>query len=690
MPVACETPIEYVRLMSGDESLLALGDQEFEAIVAEAYRLRRTGDVLSLATSALAHSTLVEPCFLVGEPVTTDVRGRAMQSLLQWAAERLQPGGSHSWTATHWRSYNILMSLFIHGKRVSELAELMAISEQTLYQLRGQAIAGAARVLREELRHPADAAGRRVASLANRYARHSPDEQKLLRLVAVFEHQIPASLLYTLGEEAGVADVQACVRGLVSANLLVSTDQGTDFLARPDMRQYLLSLLLPEERRRWHYAAGEHYRAQDMFLDAAGHFRLAGAHESAAQAIIDHWRDILDNLQIEELRDCLREFRQKDVSPLAWARLKIIAGEVAEALDDVDTALAEYQQALGATDPHTKALAYYRRAKVLELKDIDESLAHYGYGIQFLTERSPRDPLLTRMYIDMAWIFIQERQDFAKAEANLNYAERHCDSADRETWADLHNAWGELFYRRGDLGAAIEHHWQGWLAAKEINNAERQMRAAHNLGQIYVELGKYDQGLDYLQEGKQLAVKAGNRKLEAVCERSIGVCRFWLRDYAGAIECYRRARDIFVEMKNDNWLAHTCCDLAEAHAELGDVAESRRYHAEGRRIAESLGGERLLGEFDALARKYPALSEQAGQLSERQLKALEFARASGAVTNRDYQRITGMSQKQTVRDLTDLVHRGLLVRVGNGRATRYIVSPGHALPQDVRPESAGG
>ena len=659
--------------MSGESSLLASDDRDFEALVAEAYRLYRNGDILSLSTSALAHSPLVEPCFLTGEPVTTDVRGRAMQSLLQWAAEKLQPGGSHSWTATNWRSYNILTSLFVQGKRVSELAELMGISEQTLYQLRPQAVAASARVLREELQHPADAAGRRAAFLANRYARHTINEQKVLRLVAVFEHQMPAGLLYSLAQDGGVTDVQACVRNLVAANLLVSSDQGTDFLARPEMRRYLLSLLLPEERRRWNFAAGEHYRAQGVFLDAARHFRLAGAHDSSAEVLIDHWRDILDDLQVEELRDCLREFRAMEVSGQAWARLKIIAGEVAEALDDVDTALAEYQQALGATDIHTKALAYYRRAKALELKDIDESLAHYGYGIKLLSERSPHDVLLSRMHIDMASIFIQERQDLAKAEANLVRAQQAVDSADRESWADLHNAWGELCYRKGDLDGAVEHHWQGWLAAKELNNAERQMRAAHNLGQLYVELGKYDQGLDYLQEGKQLAIKAGNRKLEAVCEKSIGACCYWLGRYGEAIEYYRRAHDIFVEMKNQNWLAHTCCDLAETYAEMGDVVESRRYHAEGRRIAESLGGERLLGEFDALARKYPALGSLAEQLAERQIQALEHVRTSGGVTNREYQRLTGMSQKQAVRDLSDLVERGLLARVGSGRSTRYVL-----------------
>jgi hypothetical protein len=78
----------------------------------------------------------------------------------------------------------------------------------------------------------------------------------------------------------------------------------------------------------------------------------------------------------------------------------------------------------------------------------------------------------------------------AAGEANLRQAEQAVPRDDRETWADLQNAWGGLCYRKGDLAAAVDHHWQGWLAAKKINHVEQQMKAAHNLGQLYVELGR--------------------------------------------------------------------------------------------------------------------------------------------------------------------------------------------------------
>jgi hypothetical protein len=659
--------------MSSDPLLLQLPEQEFDALTGEAFRLYRNGDVLSLATGQFANSTLVDACFLTGEPITPDARGRAVQAILQWAAQKLHPGGAHNWTAHSWRAYNVLTSLFIQGRRVSELAELMGISEQTLYQLRPQAIGAAARILRGELANPADARGRRDCAFAARYARLSAHEQRVLRIAAIFAHPMPANLLYQMAQEAQTQNIQDCIRSLVTANLLVTNGSMTEVLAQPDMRQYLLSLSNPDERRAWNYTAGEHYRQQNHPLDAARHYRLAGAYESAAKLLVAQWHEIVDDLQIEELRACMNEFRPNEVGEATWAQLKIVAGEIAESLDDVDSALAEYQQALGATDTHTKSLAYYRRAKALELKDIDESLAHYGYGIRLLGAANPRDPLLPKMYIDLAWIFIQERQDLAKAEANLRQAQDAIAVTDRAAWADLHNAWGELCYRRGDVEEATEHHWQGWLAAKEINHVERQMKAAHNLGQLYVETGKLDKGLIYLQEGKRLASMAGNRKMEGACNKSIGGCYFWLKQYPNAVLYYRLAYDIFVEMKNQNWLASACYDLAEVHAETGNGAEGRRYFAEGLQTAQLMGGERLVKEFEELGRKYPLLGGAGLQLRERQVQILEYARERGSVTNREYQKLAGVSQKQAARDLTELVDKKLLNRVGSGRSVRYVL-----------------
>jgi hypothetical protein len=139
-----------------DTILLAEPLEAWRNQVVEALKLSRDGDLLALSTLALAHTSLIEDCFLAGEPVTADARGRALHSLLRWAVDKLRPGGQHSWTLPAWRAYNILASFYLQGMRASALAEALAIAEQTLYQWRPQAIAALAHLLREEVETPRD------------------------------------------------------------------------------------------------------------------------------------------------------------------------------------------------------------------------------------------------------------------------------------------------------------------------------------------------------------------------------------------------------------------------------------------------------------------------------------------------------------------------------------------------------
>jgi len=59
----------------------------------------------------------------------------------------------------------------------------------------------------------------------------------------------------------------------------------------------------------------------------------------------------------------------------------------------------------------------------------------------------------------------------------------------------------------------------------------------------------------------------------------------------------------------------------------------------------------------------------------RQLRALDLIHAQGYITNRDYARLNELSERQALRELTEMVDRGLLVRVGKGRASQYIFPP---------------
>ncbi|MFN8441453.1 MAG: tetratricopeptide repeat protein [Caldilineaceae bacterium] len=671
--------------MMNDMILLAQPTALFEEQVVVALKSLREGDLLALAASPLAQSSLVESYFLSGEPITADTRGRIVRSLLRWAIERLRPEGEQSWIKPAWRNYCILHYFYLEGMRASALAEAMAIAEQTLYQVRPLAINALSNLLRSELQQPSDEMGRRAMVYRDRYARQSSEQQQLLRIAAVFPGAVPSRLLHGLANRLGILDPLPALQQLALNHLMSRDEVGGEQVVHPQLRNFLLTLLSPEERHLAHRAAAEHYTAQHNFLEAAQQWRAGDQAERAAQLLIEHQRDIIDNLQLEELAELLSRFRPSDLSAATWARLKILAGEIAEFTENFSVALAEYQQALGSPDLHTKALAYYRRAKAFEHTNIDESLAHYARCIQLLEKAAPsalaeldRVTLLGNVYIDRAWLQMQVRPDLQRAENDLLCARALLEATpqlhDRPIWGNLHNALGEFYHRTGKPELAVDHTWQAWLAANEARDLERMSKTAHNLGLVYMDdLQQYDRALEYLRKSEELAQQTGNRPMEGLSAMSIGACHYWRRDLAAAIEQYELAATIFRESGNRTLLARTLYGLAEAHAELGNRNAARQYHQEGTALALTLGDQGALRDYESLAQLHQSLFAETVELSDRQQKALAHVQEYGQITNREYQELTGVAQKQTVRDLNELVEAKLLQRKGSGRATRYVL-----------------
>ena len=61
-------------------------------------------------------------------------------------------------------------------------------------------------------------------------------------------------------------------------------------------------------------------------------------------------------------------------------------------------------------------------------------------------------------------------------------------------------------------------------------------------------------------------------------------------------------------------------------------------------------------------------------MNERQTKALQFVRDSGSISNREYRGICPYVSPETLRlDLSDLVERGFLLKIGSKRGTHYIL-----------------
>jgi len=98
-------------------------------------------------------------------------------------------------------------------------------------------------------------------------------------------------------------------------------------------------------------------------------------------------------------------------------------------------------------------------------------------------------------------------------------------------------------------------------------------------------------------------------------------------------------------------------------------------------LAEELFQQRLPGFTDKPSEEALARPELAGSgdllpylgLNSRQVKAINFIRKNGYITNDYYIQINQISDRHARRDLSQLVEMDIVARVGGGRSTRYVL-----------------
>jgi ATP-dependent DNA helicase RecG len=60
------------------------------------------------------------------------------------------------------------------------------------------------------------------------------------------------------------------------------------------------------------------------------------------------------------------------------------------------------------------------------------------------------------------------------------------------------------------------------------------------------------------------------------------------------------------------------------------------------------------------------------RLNERQARALEYLKAYGQITRSEYCELTGVQKSTAHQDLRSMISKGIVVRQGKGRGTRYV------------------
>jgi two-component system NtrC family response regulator len=98
-------------------------------------------------------------------------------------------------------------------------------------------------------------------------------------------------------------------------------------------------------------------------------------------------------------------------------------------------------------------------------------------------------------------------------------------------------------------------------------------------------------------------------------------------------------------------------------------------------LPEELFQQRLRGSAEGATAQTESISDLVGEgeflpylgLNQRQVKAINFIKKNGFITNKYYTRINSVMQTQAKTELRQLLDQGLIKRVGKGRNVRYLL-----------------
>ncbi len=694
-------------------SLLQLSEAKFCNLVRGAFKSYHS--LLQLSRSPLATWELIEPALVLDKVApTADDRGRALRVALRWSVNRLAPApppyplGRHppfdepSWRDPLWWRYNLLRYSYLeplqpdlidilgYSRATDALVNLTGFSSyDALFDERNRAIREVMFLLRKQIssRQGDDELCRMALDELCRPLEANRAARELLGLAATFRRVFGRAWLLDMAAREGLSGAQAALDYMAAQRLLVEGDGGANLMVPPVLRAYVYARQTGPGVRRRHERALKFCREDGQRLEVAWHLQRCGRLAEAADLLLEIAEERLDERGTEELRQRLSEFRPHQLPTSQWGRVQTRLCDLWRQAGEREKALEACRQALQVeTAPGRQARLYHWMARLQQDHNPTRALVYYQGAEELFP---PDDPARLDLLKDRAWHHMA-RGEWGQAEMDLTLALEQAPPGAKGQRADLHDALADLYRQRGEHQRAISQAQSALRLREEAGDWFRVADSFNNLGLLYAEMGELEQGVAAYQEALTTYRRLGNREAIATAQLNLGAAFYLLGRLGQALERYSDSLTLCQEVGLGRVEAKVRYNLAETLAEVDQAEQARRHWLAGYVLCQEIGLDDQLQWFHGLRDREPifkglgpteppsepeelASPKLAPLLSPEEQAALQIARETGWVTSRQLMDQTHVSKATATRRLSKLVGQGRLLKLGRGRATRYVL-----------------
>ncbi|HKS27393.1 MAG TPA: CHAT domain-containing protein, partial [Pyrinomonadaceae bacterium] len=133
-----------------------------------------------------------------------------------------------------------------------------------------------------------------------------------------------------------------------------------------------------------------------------------------------------------------------------------------------------------------------------------------------------------------------------------------------------------IFMDLGKQQEALDYYLQALDMKRQIGDRVSEATTLNNIGQVYGNLGDYQQALKYYGEAAEVAHAVGNTRTEAATLTNMGAAYSGLGDKQKALSYYARALPLRRAVKDSDGEATTLFNMAVVARDMGNLEESRR------------------------------------------------------------------------------------------------------------------
>jgi tetratricopeptide (TPR) repeat protein len=390
------------------------------------------------------------------------------------------------------------------------------------------------------------------------YERLRPDERDLLQLLAVLRAPLPADALLASNDSERSGTLQ-----VLKQLQVIQTDVENNISLHHTVQSAVIASIPAELRPDLHQLAAHICQMCGRFTAAAYHLIQANRTSEAIWVWQAHSEE---------------EFR---------------AGQASSALEHfLPLNLSDY-----ADDADRKALALLRAE--LQIRVGNSELGHNDLNQVHWSANTVSGFRARKLYADIAYRRgdvvgaidklregLETLRALPQAQTSLLHTRigrlrvlhgRDFEGAKREALAAqlaTENLLGEIEDEQGHTLLAMQHYETALRLASELGWAPEKAIAHQNIGIVKARLEATDDALSHLQRSAEQFEKAGNRICAVGAQSNMAYAHIMARQYRDALGPASEALAFFESIKHSYWISLSAANLAEAHANLGNLSQA--------------------------------------------------------------------------------------------------------------------